>query len=266
MSHGENPYGAPSDPPAAGYGVPAPVPMDYTGSYGYVFQSEAWLPNIFFAAISQLIPVIGPIIMLGYQFEIVESLIRDPRRRYPDFDWGKFVQYLTRGIWPFLVSLIVGLVAAPVIWIVTVGVMLLIGAASGGGNEAATALGAFALFGFFVMFLLAVLALQLVISAFQIRAGLSQDFAASFNFGWARDFVVRMWLELLLSMVFLTLTGWVLAMGGLLLLCVGIYLAISWVMLAQAHLYFQLYRLYLARGGMAIPLKPLPPPAPGMPV
>ncbi|MBL9125509.1 MAG: DUF4013 domain-containing protein [Planctomycetaceae bacterium] len=265
MSQGENPYSAPNNPPLPTYAAAQAPAMDYAGAYGFVFQSEAWVPNLFFTLLAALIPIIGQIIVMGYQFEIVEALIRDPRRVYPDFDWGKFTQYLTRGVWPFLISLIVGVVVAPVAWVLMIGMMLLLSLLGGAGNDAAALAGIVALVSTAVGVIMMMVLLQLVISAFQLRAGLAQDFAASFDFAWVRDYVARIWVELLLSGLFLVLTGWVLALGGLLLFCIGIYLAMAWIMLAQAHLHFQLYRLYLARGGREIPLKPLPPAMPAYP-
>lgn len=264
MSSHENPYQPQGEAFAAAPGVSPfrPQKMDYTGAYGYVFQSPNWVANIFFMLIAQLIPVVGPIIAIGYQFEIVEALLRDPRRVYPDFDWGKFVQYLTRGIWPFLVGLIVGLVVAPFFLVAWFGMLLIAGPLASGGNDAAAAIGIMVVVGGWIVAILLMLVLQFVVLGFQIRAGLAQDFAASFNFGWVRDFLASVWLEMLLAMLFLAVTGWVLIVLGLLAFCVGAWLAMAWVLLAQAHIYFQLYRLYLARGGMPVPLK-APMPLPG---
>jgi uncharacterized membrane protein len=44
---------------------------------------------------------------------------------------------------------------------------------------------------------------------------------------------------------------------GLLVFCVGMYVALALVTLANAHIYFQLYQVYLSRGGKPIPLKSL---------
>jgi hypothetical protein len=51
------------------------------------------------------------------------------------------------------------------------------------------------------------------------------------------------------------LTASLVLLLGLLLCCVGTYPATALVMLAQAHLYLQLYELFLQRGGEPIPLK-----------
>lgn len=258
MSQVDNPYAVKAAPPSSPPGAGPPARMDYFGSYGAVFQNPSWVPNIFFAAIVNLIPVIGPIVMLGYQFEIVESQIRDPRRGYPNFDWNRFIEYLTRGAWPFLMSLIVGAVAAPIAMIAWFGTMIMAAALAGGGGDAGAAIGLMMFFAGFVMFFLLLVGMQFVVTAFQIRAGLTQDFAASFNFTWVRDFISRVWVEMILAMLFVAVTAIVLVVLGALVLCVGMYLAIAVVMMAQAQIYYQLYCLYLSRGGEPIPLKPAP--------
>jgi hypothetical protein len=45
-------------------------------------------------------------------------------------------------------------------------------------------------------------------------------------------------------------------------LCIGVYPATAVMMMAHAYMLYQLYALYLSRGGMPIPLKPRMPAAP----
>jgi hypothetical protein len=47
---------------------------------------------------------------------------------------------------------------------------------------------------------------------------------------------------------------------GCLLFCMGLFVAMAFLTLLQAHLHCQLYEIYLARGGEPIPLRPLPAP------
>jgi hypothetical protein len=84
---------------------------------------------------------------------------------------------------------------------------------------------------------------------------LSQDIGESFKFGWIKDFIGRVWKEQLLASLFLVVTGAVLGLVGIALCCIGVYPAMAIMMLAQAHLYFQLYKLYLARGGEPVKMK-----------
>jgi len=100
-----------------------------------------------------------------------------------------------------------------------------------------------------------------LIAPFVLRAGLAQDFGAAFDMGWAKDFLKRTWMDTLLANLFWTLSYLVLIGVGILMLCVGTLVTIPIAMLAATHLTFQLYAVYLSRGGIPIPLKPESPPA-----
>ena len=88
-----------------------------------------------------------------------------------------------------------------------------------------------------------------------IRCGLAQTFSEGFKWYWLKDFVGRVWLEILLVLIFMQLTGMVLMVLGMGFFCVGAYPAMGFMMLAYAQVYHQLYELYLERGGEAVPLK-----------
>src|SRR5947209_5698807 len=112
-----NPYASPSA--AAG---PQPVvgpfkPIDkieHMRMFKYVFENPNWLMNILLAGLCMIIPIIGSLIVLGYQFEAVAVLLSTQGARYPDFTFNRFAEYLVRGLWPFLVQLIASLVLAPI--------------------------------------------------------------------------------------------------------------------------------------------------------
>ena len=57
--------------------------------------------------------------------------------------------------------------------------------------------------------------------------------------------------------LFLALTGTIVLLLSALMLCVGMFAGIVIIMLAQAYVWYQLYALYLTRGGQPIPLKPI---------
>jgi hypothetical protein len=91
-----------------------------------------------------------------------------------------------------------------------------------------------------------------------LRAGLSQDFGKAFSLEFVRDFLGRVWQELLLSLLFFLITAPFVMLAGFLLLCIGIYPAAVVMQFAQFHIQYQLYELYLQRGGTPIPLKEQP--------
>ena len=83
-----------------------------------------------------------------------------------------------------------------------------------------------------------------------LRAGLCKDFKAAFNREFYVDFVRKVWLELFLSELFLLVTSLVLTLAGMIVFCMGQYVAAGWVMMARFHLMYQVYALYLQRGGI----------------
>ncbi len=233
------------------------VGMRYFEAYSFVFDSPKWAMNLLQGTVCTLIPVIGPIVLWGYQFEIIESLHRDPRRTYPDFDFGNFVEYLKRGVWPFLVSLVVTMVPTVFLMVLCYAMIFVVGiVATNAGQEAGPAI---AIVGFLLLFALMIAAgvfVGMICIPFVIRAGLAQDFGEAFNLEFAKSFFRKTWKEMILSMMFMMFSSMAVGMIGMLLCFVGMYPAMVLIMLAYAHIYYQLYQTHLARGGEKIPLKP----------
>jgi hypothetical protein len=168
-----------------------------------------------------------------------------------------------RGLWPFLVALVVSLVLVPLVMGVIFAAMCGFGMVASGGD--AKNLGpnlAIVVPLVALIYVALIVVLQLVMTPFLLRAGLAQDFAAAFDFSFFKRFLASTWQECAVGMLFLFVVGLGAAFVGLLMCCIGIYLTMGVAMLAQAHFHFQVYELYLARGGEPIPLKP---PKPNMP-
>lgn len=252
---------------------PASVPakasgrMEYMRSVNYIFENPNWLMNVFCMALCNLIPLVGPLIIYGYQFEIVESLHLRRHQTYPDFDFNRFVDYLVRGLWVFLVCILLSLLIVPVMLLVIgLPLMLMIGGGAAAGEEGAAA---GMMIGMPIMMLLAfffIIILNIFCVPFILRAGLTQDFGASFDFGFAKQFVANTWLEMILAGLFFMVMGMVFAMLGMVICFVGIYMTMAATMMAQAHLGYQLYEVHLAKGGTPIPITPSKPTAPAKPV
>lgn len=257
-----NPYQASAiDPkPAAG----PRGSMEYMRSVHYVFESPKWFVNLLWGGLclfsTSVIPIVGQLLWMGYQFEIVEELLcRPPSRGYQDFDINRFKEYVVRGVWIFLATLVLMLVIMPVMLIlIFAGGAVIAGlAAATEGDEAAVGVGFVVIFA--IMFVGGIafsIVLNIVMAPLIIRAGLTQDFRASFDFAWIKDFVRQMWYETLLSALFLMAVAMLAGILGMLACFVGLYPAMAAITLVQGHLYLQLYQLYLTRGGQPIPLKP----------
>src|SRR5579859_7900971 len=101
--------------------------------------------NLVWGGLCFLVPIVGPMVMVGYLFEVIEWLHRrreeeklpwvEPTgvaaapegairtgpgasagsfelaapEQYPDFNVNRIQDYLMRGVWPFLVQLLIGL-------------------------------------------------------------------------------------------------------------------------------------------------------------
>ena len=75
--------------------------LEYMRAVNYVFESPKWFANLLWGSLclisTQIIPVVGQLVWVGYQFEIVEELLcRPPRKGYQDFDANRFKDYLMR--------------------------------------------------------------------------------------------------------------------------------------------------------------------------
>lgn len=270
MSYMPLPSGMPPKPAVAPMpALAGPSRVEYMRAYNYVFENPNWMTNILWLGLAMLIagmvPGVGVLVyipLLGYGFEVVEALLANGGRGYPDVDMNRIERYFYRGLWPFLVGMIVSMVAMFVVLPLFYGAMiaLVVAASAMGDSDAAGIMLVIGLPFLFLLMFAAMAAVGVLTMPFILRGGLSQDFAASFDFGWARDFLKRVGMDALFANLFLTITYMILLFLGLLVFCVGAYAAVAVAFLAWSHLMFQLYAVYLSRGGSPIPLKPEPPP------
>lgn len=245
----------------------APFQFEYLRSYNYIFENPNGMMNVLWGFLcilsSALIPVLGQLVFMGYQFEVCEALIHARGTRYPDFDINRFADYLGRSIWPFLVSLILAIPFVIVMYIGLFGVIMMAAAgAAAGGEEAgpvlATVLG---VLGTFIWLAIMIVGFALM-TPMILKAGLTQDFGQGFDFGWAMDFLKKTWVELFLGSLFLGFSGMLVMLLGLCALVIGMYAGMAVMMLAQAFLWYQLYMLHITRGGQPVMFKPQYPAAP----
>ncbi|QDU96722.1 DUF4013 domain-containing protein [Lignipirellula cremea] len=265
-----DPYASPQDhfggakPAPAGKGMmgdgsqpPHAMQMDYMRCWTILFER----PNGFglvciLGAVGLFIPYIGQVVVIGYAIDACEAIRRGVRRDFCDFDFGRFGEYLLRGLWPMLVALIV--MFPIVLGIMVIAFVPMMGAAAmmdGGGNGALPVVGILIMVGAFLLAFVAGMLGTAVMMGMQVRAAFAQSLGEGFNVGWAWDFLKRTWLEMILGLFLLSMIGGVVINVGLLLLCVGVIPAMGLMMVANWFFLGQLYELYLSRGGQPIPLK-----------
>ena len=255
MSNAPNPYaGGPRKPIQS---PPTVMPIDHSRAFNYIFENPNGVTNVLFVALCTFIPIVGPIVMNGYQFEVVEHLHRNRGRWYPDFDFNRFGEYLTRGLWVFLVSLIVSVVLVPVVWILMAGGMALFGVVAAGMGDLAIIVFPIGI----VVFMGISILIGMSMIPLTLKAGLQQDFNAGFDMNFAVEFLTKNFWQLILSAIIMCFVSLVMMVLGLAAVCIGVYFAAAVLNMMASHLLWQFYERHLALGGQPIPLKDTTPPS-----
>jgi hypothetical protein len=219
--------------------------MQYIKPFTYFASKKPnGLMNLLFGSICVLIPVVGPIVLLGYRAEMAEDLDKDPKLNdYPDFDFNRFIDYLTRGIWPFLMQLIVSAVAMVLVaFVVVIGV-----AAAYAAQEPLIGVGVGG-----VLLIPVILLSILILWPLELHTQLSGKFEFGRAFAFMTRMLKRVWGQALLAALALWFLGTLVILLGYAALCVGVYPAMVIVGMAEQHFIGQLYRLYLDEGGEPI--------------
>ena len=223
--------------------------MRISDSLSFPFRGvNAW-PNFGFLLVCYLIPIIGPIVAMGYHANLERSLSFDIQGEPPRFDFGKFGTYLQRGVAPFVVSLIA--VLGGLMLIGGLFVLLVLGAAASksGPDVMVALLLAGGALGFLAMVVLGVVMIPMV-----FRAGVEQSIGAAFQTDFVLAFLkhtgwLALWSKFVLTVVTLPL---------MVIMCIPVvqYAVFPWITLVQSHLNVQLYHVYLERGGTPLYIVP----------
>lgn len=254
-----------------------PVPLDFFGAFKFLFQDANALNNILIGAVMNLIPIIGPIVLMGWHCEIIQRLVKKHAKPIPKLDFGDFLYFLGRGVAPFVVTLIATLPMTLVIMVLMFAGMF--GAAVLGSalrldepGKEFLVFGGIAI-GFLIFFLL-ILFFNIVVSAALVRAELTEDIGKSLDFGKIWGFARATWKDFLVAYLVFIPIAMIVMFAGMLVVFVGIYAAIILINVAYVNLRWQVYMRYLARGGEEIPIqtksgplpsetpRPAPPPPP----
>lgn len=234
--------------------------MNYLDSVSDFFKSPKWMINLLLGGLCTFIPIIGPMVVLGWLISGFWGRPNPVPETFPDFDFAHFGKWLERGLWPMLVALVASVGMYLVFMIPMVVIISSVGAfASAGGrigSENARLLGGVGVLAIIGMEVLMMLFMILVLKPLMLRASLTQDFAQAFDLHFIRRFISLTWVELLLSTLFAMLVSCFLALLGLLAFCVGIFLVPGITYFMMSHLDQQLYHLYVRRGGEPILVSP----------
>lgn len=228
--------------------------VNYGAAIADFFKTPRWGMNLLFGGLCMLIPIVGPMVLTGWLVTGFWMRDSDDAAQFPPFDFGEFGSYVERGLWPFLVIIVVTMAVMPLFSIL----MLLptFGGAFFAHEQTGRYLVAAASLISMALCFLGIVFVTFVMTPVKLRATLTQSFGAAFNPPFIRQFITLTWKEMLVGGLFLMVANLFLMVVGLLVLCVGVYGAAVVNYFAYMHLSKQLYRVYLARGGESVPLNP----------
>jgi Protein of unknown function (DUF4013) len=239
--------------------------MNYTQSVSDFFKSPKWGTSLMLGAVATLIPVVGPIVLTGWLVTIFWARGgKDEAGAYLPFDFQDFGKYLERGLWPFLVSMVASTVLVPISMAVVFPVVIMTGII-GSNNESGPAV---ALMIPLIILLYACLMMgyHLIATPLMLRATITQNFGAAFDFHFCCDFIKRMWRELFSCLLFMFCMGICMMVITVITCYIGLFFAMPVLLFSWSHIKKQIYQIYLSRGGIVVPLCPklsdLPPPLP----
>lgn len=277
MENTISPAGSPIPPPPA----PPAEGLQFVAAFRFLFDQPNALLNILLAAVMQIIPIVGPIVLMGWYCEIIQRLIKRHPMPIPKLDFGDFGYWLGRGIVPFLV---IFLLTIPLTMVVMVffflgmfGTGMVAATMHRSGGEPSPFLIFGGIAGMFLLFIAIMLPINVLLMSALLRAELTEDFGKTLEFGKIWEFARRTWKDFILVYIVLTPVFMVMIFAGMLFLVIGMYFVIVMLNFTYLHMRWQIYERYLRNGGEPIPLQtksgpvpsetprvlpPPPPPAP----
>ncbi len=218
--------------------------MNYDLAFKFIIHRAGGWNNLLLITLCMIIPVVGPIVLLGYQSSVGRRLLRDPQmEEHPEFTFDRFGDYLNWGIWPFVVQLILQLV-------IMLFVLVFGGLAIGFGFLIKVPEVGFGLAG------LAYLIIILLGISVMWPAVIHAELTRKLEFAECKAFVLDFWQRLgkstAISIIIYQLIGFGICLLGLLACFVGVYPAAALVVMAGLHLRMQHYQMYLDAGGEPI--------------
>jgi len=215
------------------------------------FQSTNWLMNWIWMSLCVLLTmfVVGGPQMYGYMAEVAEKRVGGRDRNWPDFDSNRLVEYLLRGLWAYLWSLIWSF---PIVLAcaIPIGITLWVCRQLSDNNQELPNI----LMGIAggVLSALVMLVGMMVVSISMAHASLSNDFLKGADLPRIIFFIRRVfWTSTYVALVYM-FASIVLTSLGALACFIGMVPGYAYLMLFATDLVAQLYDIFVNRGGVPI--------------
>jgi len=212
------------------------------------FQSPNWVMNLVWMFVCQIagIIVIGSLVSFGYQAEVAEARSGGRSENWPDFNPDRFTDYLMRGLWPFLWSLIWTIPLMILLGIPVIATFVLSNILIQGGNDVS---GVIVIVTGGLVSIAAYCFVVLAMLASMMHSGLGNDFAKGADFRWLLSYVSKMGVTTIWTGIVYILIGNIMGWLGILCFCVGVLAVGPILNLMAADLLSQLHDIFVSRGG-----------------
>lgn len=256
--------------------------MDYLKGYKVFRNDPEWMRKIGIGTLlllsAMVIPIAGQVVLVGWQALILRRAVAGQDAPLPrlDFDLNYLGKLLGTGFKAFIVRFLwglpVGILAGALFVCIYFGILAVaLGGAATDVGEAA-GIGMMCCTGAaFLIFVPLVVVLSIPGGVAAMRAELTDDLNQGLRLREVLDFTKQMFRPLFVGSLALWLVGALLGVLGLLACYVGAFFVAVIGMVAQAHLYAQVYRAWLEQGGEPLPIAatdvgaPAAPGGPGAP-
>lgn len=219
---------------------------------GDFFETEEKWMTLLLLSLCQLIPIVGPMVLIGY-FTRRFALKRSGAEA-PDFKFDDFAEYLQIGLWPTLAYLVLSLFFIPLMILAEIPMFVTIIKIGPEPESLAPMFIAMAVT--YGLIILASLLLLFIASPVVLRSSLMKSFKDGFSKRFVFSFIKKVGLSFLLWTVLLWVLAIFASMLGMCAFFVGSIFVGTIAMYAGFHLLYQHYDLYLERGGEEIEIHP----------
>lgn len=255
---GANPYAAPTADLGGALepGIEPPVELSTMEAVKWSFKATG-LGNLAMGLLLLIIPMVGPVLLQGWMAQIHRRLVRREGPAVRSFQFDQFSDTLKAGLVPFLVQMAGSMIIMiPMMVIMVAGFAVITAVAAGGGGSVGGIMVGLGALGMFVVIMGLSLAAGVVLKAFTIRAELTGDLKAAFDFKAGMAMVKRQFKPMLVHMILLTLISIPLSFAGLLVFFIGVYIVAVALSFAQLHLRWQMYEHDIKSGGEVLEVYP----------
>jgi len=228
--------------------------IDYMRGFKAHYEDPNFKHNLLIGSIHMLIPIVGPIVLMGWYCEIMQRLVRRHPNPIPKLDFNDFGFFLGRGVAPFLTALVIVLPAMIVGNIIIFSLLFMLGifAHHSGPDPMMTLIASFLGMGVMAMIILPI---STIANAGVTQAELSEDFKQSTNFRGLLDYAGLTWQKVLFGILVYIPISMIFVIAGMICCFVGIYPAVFLLNSSYVFLRWQIYEYALAKGSPAIAVK-----------